>query len=217
MVAETPAPGQRQDHPDLARLQARPRSVLADAVAVVLDPTMTLFTGLLVTILHGMWPHALAGLGWVALAALFVVVSPLAVLEVCVRRGWVSDLQVVRREERVKPLGLVIAMVLLGLALLVGLQAPAVLLAFVTSVLVGLVAMTAISVRYKASFHSGVLAAMGSVVAVEVGWWTVAVSLPLLGLLAWARWRAGRHSTGQVVVGALLCAVLVGGSFALLH
>ncbi|MGO4956064.1 hypothetical protein ACTQ49_02105 [Luteococcus sp. Sow4_B9] len=217
MVAEAPAPGQLTEHPDLARLRARPRSVLADAVAVVLDPTMTLFAGLVVTILHAMWPHALAGLGWVALAALFVVVSPLAVLEVCVRRGWVSDLQVVRREERVKPLLLVIAMVLLGLGVLVVLSAPRVLLAFVGAVLVGLTAMTAISVKYKASFHAGVLAAMGAVVAVEVGWWTVGVSLPLLGLLAWARWRAGRHSTGQVLVGALLCSVLVGGSFALLH
>lgn len=191
---------------DLERLNSAAPSKLADAVGVVLTPAV-LVSGLLayVTIRHT--PDLTSALKWLALAALFIVAVPYAILRLLHRRGGVDDLQVVRRSQRPKLFVMASICTGLGLALLRLLGAPTQLIALVIAMLAGLASMLIVTLRWKASMH---LAVLGGTLAILAHEQPVAALLlsPTAPLLAWSRVRAGRHSWGQVTAGALIGAVV---------
>lgn len=190
-------------HPDLARLTAARRSRAADAVGHLADPALLIPVVLLVVAArssHSLWGAA----GWAALAAAFCVGVPYALLHVLVRRGSVTDRHVVIRDQRRTPLAAALLSVLAGLVVLDLLGAPAPISALVVAMLAGLAAMALVSLAYKASFHVAVVSGVATILAVEVGTTSGLVLLPLVALVAWARVRAGRHTTGQAVVGFIV-------------
>lgn len=146
----------------------------------------------------------LAGLGWAALTVLFCVGLPYAVLFVLLRGGVVADRHVVRREQRLWPSVTALVSVLTGLALLCWLGAPGPLVVLVLSQLVGLVAITLVTLWSKASLHIAVTAGAACVVGLLEGgaWWAAAAVAA--GVVGWARIRGGRHSARQVVAGFVI-------------
>ncbi len=191
-----------EQHPDVVRLSSARRSRLAELVSRVTEPGL-LVPALLVLVAvraTGVWP----GLAWAALAALFCVGLPYVVLLVLIRRGAVIDRHVVVRDQRRVPLVAAVASVVLGVVLLERLGAPRPVLGLVVSMLAGLVTMTLVSLVHKASFHVAVVSGAAVVLAVVVGpAWGVLLA-PAVGVVAWARVRAGRHTVGQAVVGLLV-------------
>ncbi|WP_226344224.1 hypothetical protein [Agilicoccus flavus] len=206
-------------HPDLARLAARVPSRWADRVSAVLDPLVIVPFALLVvavraTIRDG--AGILPGVGWAVVAIVFCAGAPEAALAWTVRRGRASDRTLVVREQRHAPLLVAIASVAVGVGVLLVAGAPGPVTAFVVAILAGVAVMTALTRVVKASFHVGVLAAVLVVLALDGVPALVCLALtPLVPALGWARVRAGRHTLGQVVLGAVVSALVVGGVFAL--
>lgn len=203
--------------PDLQRLAARPPSRTADAVSTLLDPAVVLSAGVLVVAART--DNPLGALGWAVLTLVFLVGVPWAVLALLLGSGRVGDRQVVRRAQRHVVMWPAAASVLVGLVLLTVLRAPAELVELVAAVLLGAVVVSSVTLLWKASVHTAVLAAVATVLSLQQGAagsgaavgdvavGSVAfgvVALGALALLGWARWRAGRHTVAQVVVGAVL-------------
>lgn len=190
-------------HPDVVRLTTARPSRAADLVSRVADPAVLVTLTVLVVAVTST-PGVAPALGWVALTVLFCVGLPTVVLALLVAGGHVLDRHVVVREERRLPLLAALVSVGAGLGLLVALSAPRPLVALVAAMLAGAVPMTVVSHWYKASFHTGVAGGTAVVLTLVAGPWLLVLALPGLVVVGWARVRAGRHTTGQVVLGAVL-------------
>lgn len=230
-------PSGDEAHPDIARLRRARPSPLARGVSAVSNPLLciaavTTYVGVAGT--GSPWQ----GLAWAALAALFCVVVPYAVLFVLIGRGVVADRHVVRQEQRRWPHVAALASVLIALAVLRLAGAPAALVVLVAALLANLLVLSAVNRWSKASMHvAGFVIAMTTMAlhrggwplpwylpqapidvgwigaaGAEPGWWAAAVGLALL--VGWARVRGGRHSRPQVILGGvigLLTSLLVFG------
>lgn len=187
---------------DVQRLDRARPSRAANLVAAVLDPVVVV-----VLVLSGLAAEAggsvLVAVGWVALTALFCVVIPYAVLLLLVRSGRVHDRQVVRRDQRTRPMLLAAASTLLGLLVLVRLGAPRTMVAYVVTLLAAMALLLALTRWTKASFHeaSAVGSAAGAATLLGGGWWW-ALGVAIAALVGWARVRAGRHTLPEVLLGA---------------
>jgi len=155
-------------------------------------------------------PSLLAAVKWSLLAALFTVAIPYSVLLAFVGRGLVMDRHLVIREQRYKPLLAATASVIAGVAVLGRMGAPAAVFALVVAMLAGLTSMGIVTRWYKASFHVAVAAGVATVLVLVLGPQLVLLTAPLIGLLGWARVRAGRHTVAQVLTGLTVGAVVAG-------
>ncbi len=166
----------------------------------MLDPAWCVVTTLTVVAVTST-STVLGAAGWVVLSASFCVGVPMLVLRVLMRRGLVLDRHVVVREQRRLPLAGALLSFVAGTIVLLLAGAPAGVLALVVAMVSGLVVMTLVSLRVKASFHVGVAAGSVVVLGLVLGWpWGLGLS-PLVVAAGWARVRAGRHTVGQVVLG----------------
>ena len=186
---------------DQQRLALAAPSRLADAVSTVLHPVPVVAALLLLT---GCRSVGLAGVGWAVVAWLVCIALPFGVVLLLVRRGRLSDAQVVRRAERGLPVGVGLACLVGGLALLARAGAPQRVVALVLAMVAGLAVVGAATLLTKASMHTAVVAAGAAVLAVELGGVGLGAGLVAAGLVGWARVRGGRHTTAQVLVGGVL-------------
>lgn len=149
----------------------------------------------------------LAGFLWGCLAALFAGVIPLTVILLGVRRGKLSDVHIVDREQRHLPLLVSIFSVALGLALLYVLHAAGEVRALTVAMLAGLISTAAVTRIWKVSIHTAVATGFAVVFGTTfgvVGWLAV---LPAAAI-GWSRVRLGDHTVSQVLGGALLGAIV---------
>ncbi|RJK95910.1 phosphatase PAP2 family protein [Vallicoccus soli] len=197
---------------DLAPVERRGRR---ERVAVVVGeltspPYLAFGLLLLVTVRNAeSWQQALT---WGAVAALFASLLPLVVLLHRVRRGVVADRDVRRREQRPALLVMATVSVLVGVGLLVALDAPRELLALLGAMTAGLLVALGISMVWKISIHVAVAAGTVAILALLYG------PLLLLGLLvvvlvAWSRLVLTHHTRAQVIVGALVGLLVAGGVY----
>ncbi len=150
---------------------------------------------------------------WSALYVLLSLVIPLLHLVWLVKRGWVSDLDVQRRKERLSPMLFALgcsggATLLLTVA---GAPAP---LPLAAAGLWGLFALIfLITLYWKISVHSAMASAISLILL-----WLTGNPLPLLLLVptvAWSRVQLRRHTVPQVVAGTLLSLALFMALFSL--
>lgn len=146
---------------------------------------------------------SVTGLGWGLLAALFCGGIPFAVIMLGVKRGHWTDKHVRVREQRAVPLLSTMASVLIGISLLVALQAPRELFALVVAMLVGLITTMIVTVWWKVSVHTAVA---GGVVVILLLAYGASVAPLVLGIAAigWSRVALRDHTPAQTVLGALL-------------
>lgn len=199
---------------DLDRLQAARPSRVADRIAIATDPGIVV--GALVLFVAA-WATRAVGptLGWSAATIAFCVLLPYAALALLLRSGRVSDRQIVRREQRLVPGLAALGCLVAGLVALRFLGAPRDLIVLMVANVAGLVTLLAISRWWKISLHTAVTSGAATIVGVLAGWpWGLALA-PLVAVVGWARWRAGRHTAPQVVVGAAVGALVSGLVFGL--
>ena len=201
------------DADDFARREAARPSRAARLIAGALTPA-NVITGLLVFVA---WRHTPDGYHAAALTVLtiaLVVGLPYLILFRALRLGRADDRQVVRRSQRPALMVAALGCVVGALAALTYLGAPQELVALVVAMAGGLAAMTLITLRSKASMHMAVAAGAVAIAILETpaGWLT----LLLLPPIAWARWRDGRHSPGQLATGALVGALAAASIYAAL-
>jgi membrane-associated phospholipid phosphatase len=178
---------------------------LAHLVTQATAPT-NLALGLLVGVA---WHSSsgVSGAAWGALAGAFASLLPLVYILLGVRRGRWRNRHVPDRAQRWLPLLVAAASVSAALVLLIAGDAPRPVVALLGAMLAGLGLVLAITLVWKVSIHTAVASGTAVVVAVDFGVGWLAIALPLLGLVCWARVRLGEHTAGQVLAGAAAGAI----------
>lgn len=188
---------------------------LARLASEVLSPLPTVAVLLLVVAWRSA-PSAHDGLRWGILASLFAALLPFLYVLQGVRQRRLTDRHVRVREQRPLPLLVAIGSVLVGLGLLVMWKAPQDLVALTAAMAVGLGSSLAVTLFWKLSIHTAVVAG-AVVILVLVFGPALAILAPLVGLAGWARVRLGDHTRPQVLVGAALGASVAAVVFSLLR
>lgn len=145
-----------------------------------------------------------------AIAIITMAVVPYLATILMSRAGKVSDRFVGDRSQRTPFLVGTLATVLIGLAALVILGAPTSLILVAGAAVLALLIVTAVTIKWKISIHTTIaafFAVLQIVLYGPVG--ALAITVPVV--VGWSRLRLSAHTPAQVVVGAVLGAVLGGG------
>jgi len=151
------------------------------------------------------WRGLLLGL----MTAVFSAGIPYLLILHGVRRGALTDRHVSRRKDRPMFLGITVALVLLSLVLARLLGGPPELTALIAAMMACAAIGALVSLRWKLSMHTVVLAGSMAALFVVLGPW-VGVLLVLVLAVAWARVVLRSHTSAQVAVGAVVGAVTAG-------
>jgi membrane-associated phospholipid phosphatase len=139
---------------------------------------------------------------WAAVYVCCAVPVPVVYLLRQVRQETVQDLEIGRREERLRPQLVTAAFLgLAWIALLVG-SAPAPLSNLAGILWIQATVILVVTILWKISVHSATAAVAGMLT-----WRLFGAAAPAalgVGLIAWSRWRLGRHTVAQTVGGILL-------------
>ena len=148
-----------------------------------------------------------SGLLWAILALFIVTGIPLGYLVIGRKSGWVSDLELSRREERPRFILVSLSSDVLALAALWLGNGPHLLRLIVLAYFCLAIVMFSISSFWKISMHmagvGGFSTALVFVFGAPALW--VFLSLPLV---AWARLHRRKHTIPQLIAGALAGALI---------
>ena len=149
------------------------------------------------------WVEAgMSGLGWAILILIIVTGIPLIYLVIGLKRGWVSDLEMTQRSERPRFILISLSSDILALLVLRTLHGPHLLSVIVLTYFCLAIAMLTISRFWKISLHmagvGGFSTALLYVFGAPMLW--AFLSLPLV---AWARLHRRKHTSAQLVAGAI--------------
>jgi membrane-associated phospholipid phosphatase len=161
-------------------------------------------------------PSPLRGLAWGASAALFVGVLPYAWVLHAVRRGRFPSRHIPDRIQRMLPLAVAAAAVVVGLLTLAILGAPRPLVALIFAMLAGLAVTAAVTRYWKISLHTGVAAGTATILTIVFGPALLATGV-VVAAVGWSRIRLRDHTPPQVILGALVGAVVAALVFVPLH
>ncbi|MER7077460.1 hypothetical protein SAMN02982929_06533 [Saccharopolyspora kobensis] len=154
-------------------------------------------------------------LGWGLLVSVTSSILPMGVIVWGARTGRWDSHHVRDRAGRFVPFVALIVMSLVGLGLLVLLNAPWLLIALDIAMIVSLLVTGGITVWWKISMHSAVAA--GAVVILAVLFHPVCWALLLVvAAISWSRVHVRDHTAAQVTIGAIVGAIIGGGLFTLL-
>ena len=148
-----------------------------------------------------------SGLLWAALTLLIVTGIPLAYLILGRQRGWVSDLELSRREERPRFILVSLSSDVLALLVLRFLDGPHLLTMIVLTYFCLAIVMFAISSFWKISMHMAGVGGFSTALVFVFGPPALLAFLSL-PLVAWARWHRRKHDIPQLVAGALVGALV---------
>lgn len=148
-----------------------------------------------------------SGLLWAILTLLIVTGIPLAYLLIGIQRGWVSDMELSRREDRPRFILVSLGSDVLALLILHFFGGPHLLTVIVLTYFCLAILMFSISSFWKISMHmagvGGFSTALVFVFGASALW--MFLSLPLV---AWARLHRRKHNVPQLIAGALAGALV---------
>ncbi|GAA2614252.1 hypothetical protein GCM10010399_51370 [Dactylosporangium fulvum] len=189
---------------------------IARALTEIFAPAVLVSVLLVLLGLHSEPDRPARGLVLGVLAALFESVLPFLYILRGVRNGSLTDHHVGDHKQRRGPLLVGLGSIAVGFAVLLWLGAHRDLIAAVVAGGVGLIVAMAVNHWWKMSIHAAVAA--GSVVILMLVYgWLLAVTAPLVAAVGWSRVRLKDHTVSQVVVGAVVGAIVAGGVFAALR
>ena len=166
-----------------------------------------LVIGLLLLIGAASHPSPVRGLAWGALAALLVGALPYAWVLHAVRTERLTSRHVPEQRQRLRPLGIAAAAALTGLVLLYAFGAPRQLVALVIAMLTGLTVTAAITRYWKISLHTAVAAGTATILVFVFGAALLATGV-IVAAIGWSRTYLRDHTSLQVILGALVGAVV---------
>ena len=141
---------------------------------------------------------------------------PMAFILFEIWRSRIGNHHVTEHRERHLLIVVILAIVLAGLAIQICANAPGELIAFTAAGFATLMAIGAITsvVQWKVSVHTAVSAGITVILMLALSpVWVLALSgTPVIG---WSRVRLGDHTTGQVIAGGLVGALIAGGTYTL--
>jgi hypothetical protein len=142
------------------------------------------------------------GLLWAILMLLIVTGIPLAYLLIGLKRGWVSDMELTRREERPRFILISLSSDVLALAALWLGNGPHLLRLIVLTYFCLAIVMFSISSFWKISMHMAGVGGFSTALVFVFGAPALWAFLSLL-LVAWARLHRRKHTVLQLIAGAL--------------
>ena len=177
---------------------------VAEAVSVLFNPPMNAIYTFLVVYLRSepatLALHLLVGV-------LFAGILPMVAIYAMFRRGVISDIYASDRQSRLTPFLGALVCYAVGLAALISLGSPFVLVSLMACYLGNTLAMALISTMWKISIHAAGIAGSSAFLIrqIDAGLWPFSLlTIPT----CWARWRLKAHSVGQLTAGVVLTAVL---------
>jgi membrane-associated phospholipid phosphatase len=188
--------------------QGDTRRRIARLVTEVMSPVVLIVVVTLIVAVHS--AGAFRGLTLGLVAIFFAGGLPYGLVLIGVRRGVLTDHHVSRREQRPKMMAIALASVVVGLLVLHWLDAPRALFALVAAMVAGLAVALAVTSFWKISIHAAAAAGTVACLAILVSpWWLLLA--PLVALTGWARVEIRDHTPVQVLVGAIVGAVVAAG------
>lgn len=185
----------------------------ARAVTEIFAPPNLVVVVLLAVGWHG---GGARGVAWALVAAAFCSLVPYTAVRRGIRRGRWTDRHLGLREQRVAPMLVAMASIIVGLGVLLGFpSAPRELLALQVAMLAGLGVSLVITRWWKVSIHTAVVSGVISVLMLTYGAAIIA-AVPLVALTGWSRVALGDHTAAQTVAGALVGAVAATAVFGVL-
>ena len=169
-----------------------------------------------VAVLIGWSADRAAGIGWALIAILFAAILPVVFIKRGMQRGRWTDRHVGARQHRLIVMCFIIGSVGTGLALLQILGGPAPVTALVVAMLATLLALMAITTKWKISVHSAVSSGAVAMVALAYGPWTL-TGYAVVALVGWSRIALRDHTPAQVLAGTALGAGVAAAVFAALR
>ena len=142
-----------------------------------------------------------SGLLWAILTLLIVTGIPLAYLLIGRKRGWVSDMELSRREERPRFILISLSADVLALLILYLLGGPHLLTVIVLTYFCLAIVMFSISNFWKISMHMAGVGGFSTALVFVFGTPALCAYLSLL-LVAWARLHRRKHTIPQLIAGA---------------
>ena len=139
---------------------------------------------------------------WFMITVFLTVIPPLSYIIYLVKIGYLVDVFMPDRQRRIKPIGFIVAWVVISTIFLAMVKAPLaiILILMVTMVVVGL--LLVITLIWKISFHTAILTTAATVTVLQglSQAWLISLLIPLVG---WSRVRLRRHTTLQVIAGCI--------------
>ena len=207
------------DYVDSTATQPRRRKRLRQSAARLLTEVLApapMAAALLVVIAWRSAPTTEAALVWASISILFASLIPISYVLHGVRRRRFSDRHVVVRQQRPVPLVVAIASVSIGLAVLSVVGAPRLLVALVGAMGVGLTVSLAVTLFWKMSIHTAVVAGAAVIMVLVFGQvWLVLVAV--VALAGWSRVELGDHTPAQVIGGGVIGALVAAAVFPFLR
>ena len=191
------------------------RHRLARLATELFAPTPVV-AALLVVIAAHSGPTILAGLAWGLLAVLIIIPVPLFFVLRGVRRRQLSDRHVGIRAQRPLPMLIGVSAVVVALAALSILGAPRDLVALIAAMFVGLAVSLLVTLCWKISIHTAVVAGSVVILALVFGP-NLLLLLALVAIVGWARVELHDHTVAQVIAGAWLGMITAAVVFLLLR
>ena len=188
--------------------QADTRRRMARLVTEVMSPVVLIVVVILIVAVDS--AGVVRGLMLGLVAIFFAAGFPYGLVLMGVRRGQLTDHHVSLREQRPRMMAIALASVVVGLLVLLWLDAPRALFALVAAMVAGLAVALAITSFWKISIHAASAAGTVASLAILVTPWLL-LAAPLVALTGWARVEIRDHTPVQVSVGAIVGAVVAAG------
>jgi membrane-associated phospholipid phosphatase len=174
-------------------------AILARWVSHVFSPpTLTLLGIILITAAIG----TANAWFWSTVYIFIAVLLPVIYVVREVRRSAVTDFHIKLREQRIRPMLVMLALSLLGWLILLAGNAPYALVLFAGIGVIQVAFLLTVTIWWKISGHSMAASGFAVLVFVALGLHTAPVLL-LIPLVAWARIRRKRHTLTQTMLGSL--------------
>ncbi|MER5973667.1 hypothetical protein ABT112_28775 [Streptomyces sp. NPDC002055] len=181
--------------------EATHRVKVAKLITDVLAPGNLVIALLLLVGWHS--TGSFTGIGWGLFAAFFCGIIPIAIIQLGVRRGKLTDKHVRIRKQRIAPLATALVSVVTGIVLLYVLGAPREVSALVVAMLVGLASTLAVTIWWQISVHNAVAGGFVMILLLVYGPVVIPTVL-LIVAIGWSRRVLKAHTMAQLCCGTAL-------------
>ncbi|HEY7415986.1 MAG TPA: hypothetical protein VH593_12385 [Ktedonobacteraceae bacterium] len=180
--------------------------LIARCVSNILSPiTISIPFIILVALYHAR--SVVSALAFASTALFFMTIGPMLYILVGVYTGKFTDTDVSVREQRSGPFAFSIISTAIGLVMLSFLNGPKDLQTLMLTVIVSSMLMMIITLRWKISMHASAAAGAVTMLTALYGNGILPAYL-LVVLVCWSRVVLHRHTTAQVIAGALMSTLL---------
>jgi hypothetical protein len=152
--------------------------------------------------------NRLQGLMWALTYGILVCLMPILFIAWRVHSGKISDLHMKERQERIIPFAVSIVCAILAWEVLRLMNAPTILPLIAAITLMELIVMLVITFAWQISMHAMSISVALVATGIVFGAGPALFVSPLLPIVGAARLRLQRHTLAQVVVGAIVGAII---------